>query len=355
MKKQTSLGGPMALAICVGITLPAAAQTSTGADQAENRQQETVSPRTPPRSGGTFEGFDFSKVVETMETSVHPLQREMDQSFKVFTQSIQEAERLLDAGETNEAVRMASSAVNSVLDVRDQVLGPMWEGQLALTEQTGKVRMRLARAVSISDTAGPVEVDPQAEVTLDNIAGRIAREDDPNRKQRLVAHYRTVRNLARIKAMAQQLSPDQRKLWLNVLQVLDEAALTHQRVLMGSEVLFAQLEATSSNLGDYLSLMETVEGASALLSVVRGSGDELGGMSGFVESMNQLQLRLGTFNESVQQALQGRMIELSSQIDSIEPAPGEFDGLTGSPVMSSDLDAELNERIQRIGRPDRNP
>ena len=207
--------------------------------------------------------------------------------------------------------------------------------------------------MAAANAPSPAAVDPQTEVTLDNIAGRIAREADPTRKQRLVAHYRTVRNLARIKAMAQQLSPDQRKLWLNVLKVLDEAAVTHQRVLMGSEILFAQLEATSMNLRDYLSLMETVEGASQLLGVVRGA-DDMGGMSGFVESMNQLQMRLGAFNESVQNALQGRMIDLSAQIDALDPVEDGFDDVGGSAVMSSEIDAELSERIRRLeqsGRP----
>jgi hypothetical protein len=341
----------------LGVGAPAGAQPATNQPAAQAPSQDSA----PPRPKGTFEGFDFSEIVETMENSVDPLQREMDLSFKVFTESIMEAERLLDEGATNDAVQMAAAAVDAVLAVRDQVLGPMWEGQLALTEQTGKVRLRLARAVASANAPNPVAMDPQTEVTLDNIASRIAREEDPTRKQRLVAHYRTVRDLARIKAMAQQLTPDQRKLWLNVLKVLDEAAVTHQRVLMGSEVLFAQLDATSSNLRDYLSLMETVEGASNLLSVVRGAGDDMGGMSDFVESMNQLQTRLGAFNESVQQALEGRMIDLSAQIDALDPvsgAPGTAGspgGAGSSPLMSSEIDAELSERIQRVERQSRTP
>jgi hypothetical protein len=346
MNQQIPLRCLAALPLILGLSAPVGAQTAPPPAAATSAEAPP-----PTRTSGSFEGFDFSAVVETMESSVDPLQREMDLSFKVFTQSIQQAERLLDEGATNDAVQMASAAVEGVLAVRDQVLAPMWEGQLALTEQTGKVRLRLAKAVASANAPGPVAADPQTEVTLDNIAGRIGREQDPIRKQRLVAHYRTVRNLARIKAMAQQLSPDQRKLWLNVLKVLDEAALTHQRVLMGSEILFAQLEATSLNLRDYLSLMNTVEGVSALLGVVRGAGDDMGGMSGFVDSMNQLQNRLGSFNESVQQALQGRMIDLSEQIDAIDPADGSFGDVGGSPVMSSEIDSELSERIRRVAQP----
>lgn len=300
----------------------------------------------------TFEGFDFGQVVETMESSVSPLQTEMNQSFRLFTDRIREAERSLDEGRTDEAVQTASAAIDGVLAVRERVLEPMWEGQTALTEQTGEVRRRLARAVAADRNASSEEdapaLDKETEATLNNIAGRITEETDPVRKKRLTAHYRTVRNLARVKQMAQRLSPDQRKLWMNVLQVLDEAALAHQQVLMGSEVLFTQLEATSVTLREYLSLMETVDGASELLSVVRGAQAHGEGLSGFVASMNDLQDRLGMFNESVQHALEGRMIELEAQIDAIEPFEGDVGTPGSGSVISSQIDAELEDRIERL-------
>ncbi|MHC4990164.1 MAG: hypothetical protein ACYTGC_04215 [Planctomycetota bacterium] len=292
-----------------------------------------------------FEGYDFGQVVETMEMSVNPLQREMDQSFRVFIETIQEAESLLEQGETQEAVRRAAAALDVVIDARDRVLGPMWEGQEALAEQIALVRARLAAAVQASRGDPEAELDAQAEQTLDTLASRIAVEEDGLRKKRLVAHYRTVRNLARIRAMAVKLSPDQRKMWLNVLQVLDEAALTHQRVMMGSEVLFAQFDATSSNLKSYITLMDTVEGASRLMQVVRGSGDQLAGMAGFAESMTQLQQRLAGFNESVEQALEGRMLELETEIELVEPLPGEMGTLSGAAIED---DAELVSRIGRL-------
>jgi len=300
---------------------------------------------------GSFQGFDFGQVVQTMESSVSPLQAEMDRSFSTFTTRIREAERLLDEGDPNEAVQRALAATQGILQVREKVLGPMWEGQQQLMEQTGAVRRRLARAVSVEEQReedGSVGLGESAEATLDNIAARIAQEDNPTRKKRLTAHYRTVRNLARIKRMADRLSPDQRQLWMNVLQVLDEAALAHQQVLMGTEVLFAQLEATSTNLEEYLSLMETVDGASELLSVVRGARRNGEGLSGFVTSMNDLQERLGTFNESVQEALRGQMMELDAQIDAIEPRPGDGFGAGRNAAISSSADAELQDRIDRL-------
>lgn len=311
---------------------------------------------TPASSGGTsrstrpaaddsFDGYDFGHVVEAMETSVNPLQREMDRSFKVFVESVHEAEQLLDEGRTQEAVQKASAAIDSVLAVRDSVLVPMWEGQEALAEQIASVRTRLAQAVQSASENGPVQLDEQTETTLDAIAQRIASEADPLRKKRLVAHYRTVRNLARIKAMAVQLSPDQRKMWLSVLQVLDEAAVAHQQVMMGTEVLFGQFEATSANLQAYVSLMETVDGASQLMRIVRGVDEHSAGMASFAESMSGLQQRLATFNESVEQALQGRMLELEAQIDLIEPMAQE----PGSPVMAGDEDSELAARLARLG------
>ncbi len=308
--------------------------------------QDTVSAamRAAARARDSFDGYDFGQVVEAMETSVNPLQREMDRSFRVFVSSVQEAERLLDQGRTQEAVQKAGAAIDSVLAVRETVLMPMWDGQEALAEQIANVRARLARAVESAEESGPAALDRQTESTLDAIAERIAIEEDPLRKKRLVAHYQTVRNLARIRVMAVQLSPDQRKMWLSVLQVLDEAAIAHQQVMMGTEVLFAQFEATSANLQAYVSLMETVDGASQLMRIVRGVDDHSAGMASFADSMGELQRRLTTFNESVEQALQGRMLELEAQIDLIDPMPGVASG----PMMAADEDAELAARVARL-------
>jgi hypothetical protein len=269
----------------------------------------------------------------------------MDRTFQVFVTGVQEAEELLDDGKTQKAVQKAAVAIDTVLAVRDEVLNPMWEGQVVLAEQVARVRARLAKAVEAAAESGPVKLDDQTELTLDAIARRIGEESDPLRKKRLVAHYRTVRNLARIKAMSVELSPDQRKMWLSVLQVLDEAAVAHQQVMMGTEVLFAQFEATAANLRAYVSLMETVDGASQLMRIVRGVDDHSAGMSSFADSMNELQQRLAGFNESVEHALQGRMLELEAQIDAIEPMSS--DG--ASPVMIGEEDGELAARIARLG------
>ncbi|MEM8738328.1 MAG: hypothetical protein AAGG38_07615 [Planctomycetota bacterium] len=298
----------------------------------------------PADTGFNFEGYDFGVVVQTMEDSVSPLQREMDLSFKVFLDRMEVAEQQLDEGQTNEAVREVAAAIDGVLEVRDDVLGPMWDGQRTLQEQTARARQRLARAVGTAPADGQVEIDKDAEATLDAIAGRIAQENDPLRKKRLVAHYRTARNLARIRVMAQQLTPDQRRLWLNVLTVLDEAALAHQQVLMGTEVLFAQFEATSANLREYMALMGTVEGASRLMEMVRGVGEDGAGMTGFVSNMQDLQERLVGFNDSVEQALESRMMALDDQLQAIAP----FEGGESSVVVSGELDGELEARIDRL-------
>jgi membrane-associated HD superfamily phosphohydrolase len=358
----------LAALLAGGVALPAygqstqdqSAEQEQASESAAEAQQDAQSaqeeaPEPAPAadgSGESFQGYDFGQVVETMESSVSPLQREMNQSFDMFTDTVQEAEKLLEEGKTQEAVQKASAAIDAVLKVREEVLGPMWEGQRNLTEQTAKVRARLARAVSAKDDRQKGELSERAERTLDNLAKRVANEEDPLRKKRLVAHYRTVRNLSRIRSMADKLSPDQRKLWMNVLRILDEAALAHQQVLMGSEVLFAQFEATSANLKEYLALMEIVEGASELLQVVRGVDDARAGMSGFTQSMNKLQSRLSNFNQSVEQALQGRMVELEAQLDSMEPMQAQAAqaarGEDGGMLMPAEEDSELTARIERV-------
>ncbi len=319
MRTANYLYGPAAVALLGLLASTATAQVDSGGTAVLATPAGSVGQtRAARRETADFDGYDFGHVVEAMETSVNPLQREMDRSFRVF--------------------------VDSVLAVRDSVLDPMWRGQEALAEQIAGVRARLAHAVQSAAENGPVQLDQQTEATLDLIAQRISSEEDPLRKKRLVAHYRTVRNLARIRAMAVQLSPDQRKMWLSVLLVLDEAAVAHQQVMMGTEVLFGQFEATSANLQAYVSLMETVDGASQLMRIVRGVDEHSAGMASFAESMGGLQQRLASFNESVEQALQGRMFELEAQIDLIDPMSHE----PGSPVMAADEDGELAARLARL-------
>ena len=250
----------------------------------------------------------------------------------------------MEEGKTREAVEQAAAAIDGVLAVRDTVLDPMWDGQTYLGEQVAAVRTRLAKALSAGTGDAEVQLDKQTEATLDRVAKRISTETDPLRKRRLVAHYRSVRNLAQIRALAQRMSPDERKLWTNVLQVLDQAALAHQQVLMGSEVLFAQFEATSSNLHEYLELIDTVDGAAKLLGVVQGVDASAGGMAQFAQSMEQLQGRLGGFNDALQGVLESSMFELEAEVDAIQQQSDE--GLAG--VASTESDAELTERLRRL-------
>jgi hypothetical protein len=293
-----------------------------------------------------LQGYDFGHVVEKLSTSIDPLQKEMGGSFSTFVQAVDEAEQLLGQGETRQALAKCSAAVEAVLAARQEVLTPMWEGQTYLTEQIGWVRMRLARALEHEQRQALKTPDARTEQMLDAIARRIPGETDPVRKKWLIAHYRTVRDLAKIRQMTEQLSPDQRILWTNVLSVLDEASLAHQQVLMGSELLFAQFDATGKRLKEYLTLLDTVKGASDLLAMVRGMSDASGEMGQFASSMTELQQRLGGFNEAVEGELQQSVLELESAIDSIQPEMSVDGDAAG--VVSTQQDAELAERIERL-------
>lgn len=293
----------------------------------------------------SFEGYDFSVVVEKLADSVDPLEKEMENSFEGFIKAVDEAEQLLAQGETRQAVGQCADAVDKVLESRDTVLKPMWEGQQFLTQQVSWVRTRLARALAAESRDATNAGDSKTEKMLDSIAARIPNEQDPIRKKWLVAHYKTVRDIGRIRQMAEKLTPDQRKLWISVLSILDEASLAHQQVLMGSEVLFAQFESTATRLKEYQTLLDTVKSADDLLSMVRGMNEAGSDMGNFTQSMSKLQERLGGFNNAVENALQDSMIDLESKIESIQPDP--YDDTPGG-VVSVEQDDELLERIDRV-------
>lgn len=295
-------------------------------------------------NGKSFEGYDFGQVVNRMESSVNPLQQEMNTSFKVFVDKVVEAEALMDEGKVEDAVQGVVSAIHGVLAVRDKVLNPMWEGQEFMSQQISRVRSKLARAVSASNGGQDVKLGKRTELMLDKLATRIADETDPIRRKRLTSHYRALRNLAQIKSLAVQLSPDQRKLWMNILRVLEEASLAHEQVTLGTEVLFAQFESTATNLQEYVTTLDALNGASQLLGVVRGRDGQASGMTEFARSMGELQKRLQGFNGAVEEVLESHMTELEAQIDALQPEDGD----DTSGVVSNEVDDELEARISRI-------
>ena len=314
----------------VGITTPVAAPS-----QAKSRNKGAG------KSGkGMIGDYDFGEVVQTLQTSVQPLEGQINSGFPKFVGQLDDAIVLMEDGKTKEAVAMSAQAVDGVLLARDSIVDPLWEAQFYLNAQIADVRNRLATSLTTNNptsTAG--KADAESNKMLDTIASRISKTQDPARKKKLVAHYRTIRTLASVRKASVQMTPDQRKLWFSVLKVLDQASAAHQQVLLGSETLFAQLDGTATQLRDYLGLLQTVEGVDALLGSVEG-----GGMEGFVEGMRLMQAQMETFSQSMEGALQGSMAELESRVDSMQNLETKGDSV----VAPSTIDDELQTRMDRM-------
>lgn len=314
----------------VGITTPVGVPS-----QAKSRNKGAG------KSGkGMIGDYDFGEVVQTLQTSVQPLEGQINNGFPKFVGQLDDAIVLMEDGKTKEAVAMSAQAVDGVLLARDSIVDPLWEAQFYLNAQIADVRNRLATSLTTNNptsTAG--KADTESNKMLDTIASRISKTQDPARKKKLVAHYRTIRTLASVRKASVQMTPDQRKLWFSVLKVLDQASAAHQQVLLGSETLFAQLDGTATQLRDYLGLLQTVEGVDALLGSVEG-----GGMEGFVEGMRLMQSQMETFSQSMEGALQGSMAELESRVDSMQNLETKGDSV----VAPSTIDDELQTRMDRM-------
>lgn len=314
----------------VGITTPVGVPS-----QAKSRNKGVG------KSGkGMIGDYDFGEVVQTLQTSVQPLEGQINNGFPKFVGQLDDAIVLMEDGKTKEAVAMSAQAVDGVLLARDSIVDPLWEAQFYLNAQIADVRNRLATSLTTNNptsTAG--KADTESNKMLDTIASRISKTQDPARKKKLVAHYRTIRTLASVRKASVQMTPDQRKLWFSVLKVLDQASAAHQQVLLGSETLFAQLDGTATQLRDYLGLLQTVEGVDALLGSVEG-----GGMEGFVEGMRLMQSQMETFSQSMEGALQGSMAELESRVDSMQNLETKGDSV----VAPSTIDDELQTRMDRM-------
>ena len=314
----------------VGITTPVAAPS-----QAKSRNKGAG------KSGkGMIGDYDFGEVVQTLQTSVQPLEGQINSGFPKFVGQLDDAIVLMEDGKTKEAVAMSAQAVDGVLLARDSIVDPLWEAQFYLNAQIADVRNRLATSLTTNNpTSIAGKADTESNKMLDTIASRISKTQDPARKKKLVAHYRTIRTLASVRKASVQMTPDQRKLWFSVLKVLDQASAAHQQVLLGSETLFAQLDGTATQLRDYLGLLQTVEGVDALLGSVEG-----GGMEGFVEGMRLMQAQMETFSQSMEGALQGSMAELESRVDSMQNLETKGDSV----VAPSTIDDELQTRMDRM-------
>jgi len=314
----------------VGITTPVGVPS-----QAKSRNKGAG------KSGkGMIGDYDFGEVVQTLQTSVQPLEGQINNGFPKFVGQLDDAIVLMEDGKTKEAVAMSAQAVDGVLLARDSIVDPLWEAQFYLNAQIADVRNRLATSLTTNNpTSIAGKADTESNKMLDTIASRISKTQDPARKKKLVAHYRTIRTLASVRKASVQMTPDQRKLWFSVLKVLDQASAAHQQVLLGSETLFAQLDGTATQLRDYLGLLQTVEGVDALLGSVEG-----GGMEGFVEGMRLMQSQMETFSQSMEGALQGSMAELESRVDSMQNLETKGDSV----VAPASIDEELQTRMDRM-------
>jgi hypothetical protein len=349
---DASLTSPMAAAagrppLMIASAAPAMPEISAtprpaASSPASRMSVPSLASRTPSQRRGVVGDYDFGEVVQALRDSVQPLAGEMDTGFPRFVGQIDDAITLMDQGRSQEAVALSSQAVDGILSSRDQIVNPLWEAQFYLNEQIAVVRSRLAESLSANDpTTKSGKASAQSAQMLDQIATRIAQTNDPVRKKRLVAHYRTMRTLTKVRANTLGMTPDQRKLWFGVLKVLEQASIAHQQVLMGSESLFAQLDGTGSQLRDYLGLMQTMEGVDALLGSVQGDG-----MASFVDGMRTLQEQMETFSESMQGALEASMVDLESRVDSLQSSAS---GGNGEGVMTpTEIDEELQSRINRV-------
>ncbi len=298
----------------------------------------SVAKTTPRRIVGDY---DFGEVIKSLESSVEPLATQLQGGFKAFVLDIEDAVQLMEAGRTQEAVALSSAAIDAILTARDGIVEPLWGAQFDLNEEIAAVRSRLAKSLGAEDPTGSAaNAAAESEQMLDRIARRISGTQDPLRRSRLVAHYRTIRDLSRIRAANVRMSPDQRKLWAGVLRVLEQASAAHQQVLMGSEVLFAQLDGTAMQLRDYLGLLQTVEGIDGLIGSVDGGTH---GLQGFVDGMRGLQDQMQSFSVAVSDALEGSMIDLEVKVDAIQEVDAD-----GSILQSGSIDEELQSRLNRL-------
>ncbi|MEQ9461419.1 MAG: hypothetical protein RIG82_10765 [Phycisphaeraceae bacterium] len=315
-------------------------QQSTARDLGTFRLAITTADQTPvPPS---IRGYGFARTIDRLGDSVTPLERELDRSFLRFVESVDQADRLLSRGEVQQAMRTVLSAVDEVVARRQGVLSSMWQGQAYLGEQIAWARARLAQSLQTFEPPNLDGLTPADQELLDGIAQRIIVEQDAGRRARLAAHYRSVRELAEVRLLSRQMSPDQRRVWVNVVSVLERAALVHEQLVMTTELLFARFEATQRRLRDNLELIKTVEGAQELLRLF-DDGDE-GPMRGLQDTLERLRQQADRFTEAAEVAIEAEALELEQRLDDANLPDTDGQGR----LVGEAIDPELQKRMQRL-------
>ncbi|QDU70936.1 hypothetical protein [Mucisphaera calidilacus] len=294
------------------------------------------------RASVGVEGYGFGLTIERLGASVSPLERELSGSFAGFVHAVDQAEVLLGRGDVEAAVRVCLLAVDDVVAHRRSVLNAMWRGQEDLAEQIAWARRRLAQALDTDvapDLSGLTHEDQDL---LDGIARRIMDEQDTARRARLVAHYRSVRELAEVRLLSLRMTPDQRRVWVNVVSVLERAALVHEQLVMATEMLFARFETTQRRLRDNLELIRTVEGAQQLMEMFDDGSD--GPMRGLQDTLRRLQQQADRFTEAAEVAIEGEALELEQRLDDAEALDTDERGR----LVDEATDPELLLRMERL-------
>lgn len=225
-----------------------------------------------------IEGYDFEHIVDHWQKSMTPFRHEMDRKSKDFIKALDTASALLDEGKEREAIGEVVAAIERVLVVRDRVMKPMWAGQQYFDEQIDRLRHRLARMTP----EGAPNIDARTEQLLNVVAKEIRDEPDAVRRRRMTIRYKALRALAEVNAMKNRLTPDQRALWLNVLNVLEDTATVHLQMVVRAEVMFAQFEQAAAGLRNQHVWYDTARGAVELVKHV----NEVRTMHAYVADMS---------------------------------------------------------------------
>lgn len=288
-----------------------------------------------------LETYDFAEVLQTLGSSVEPLTEELEGDLHRCMTRLDEAMDLMVEGRSREAIAVGTRAVEDALASRDAIVDPLWEAQFYLNAQVADLRARLTDTMpSRSQTTASGLPEETARV-LDSMAARIASTEDSFRRNQLVAQYRTIRTLASMKTVTHRLSPEQRRLWLEALRMLEQVSGAHQQLLLGCETLYVQMRGTARQLRDALGLVGATEGLGALLGF--GHADRV---EGHLKSLQALHERMQAFSAQVQDAMQAGLGELERRAQTIE--------VPSQDQVSSDMamaDEELQARLNRLGGP----
>jgi hypothetical protein len=262
--------------------------------------------------------YDSERFVKTFREKVSPLKHYMTDSRKKVERHLAEAGQRLAEDDLEGSIDKSLQAMDAVTEHQYQVERKLYEAQEFLVGELGEVRMRLATHLENANKPTTGQIDENAGKILRDLAKRAKQETDPRRKAMLEQQGQRLAQIAQTKAMVNNLDPRRQKMWMQMLELLEQMHAQLATVSFRTEMMFQKVNELKVRMGDQRELLATTRGMWRMLEMFDEleqelNDPEMGGLGGIVEDLvvgaERLDQHISTQMDGISSELNRRQLE----------------------------------------------